>query len=360
MTMADAEKTLQSLRAKAAPPSNAPPQAAPTTMKEIVQLDRKRQFPAMLQAFKSQIAVALPDHLTPDRMARLAMTAFNNNPQLALCEPNSVFAAVILSSQLGLEIGVDGEAFIVPYFDTKKQCYLASFIPGWKGYVKLVNQAEKATIWTGAVYKGDEFSFQLGDDPHCRHVPTGKCDETKANLTHVYSIGKINATGERIIEVWTAARVERHLAKFNKVGKRHYALQSDTNFIAYAKKVALLQVVKYVPKSVQLRAAQALERVGTNAVDLSDVIDGDWSNVSAAAELAGPDDGGTGEDQSGDTDQQQNPSGSTGDAGGSDDHGAAGEERPDPQQEQDSPSAAPASGPPAGRAATPPLDLGLN
>ena len=50
-----------------------------------------------------------------------------------------------------------------------------------------------------------------------------------------------------VIEVWTRAKVEWHLKQYNKVGKRHYALQNENNFEMYGRKVALLQVLKYVP-----------------------------------------------------------------------------------------------------------------
>lgn len=345
--MTEASKTLDQLRSTAANPTR-----KPQTMAEIATLDRKRQFPAMLEAFKSQMAMALPEHLTAERMARLAMTAFNNNPTLHMADPNSVFAAVILSSQLGLEIGVDGEAYIVPYYDTKKKTYVAQFIPGWKGYVKLVNQAEKAAVWTGAVYVGDEFDFQLGDEPFCRHRPTGKSDETKANLLFVYAIGRIKATGERIIEVWPKAKVERHLKKYNKVGDRHYALANDGNFIQYGKKVALLQVVKYLPKSVQLRAAQAVERVGANAVDMADVLEGEWSNVAALAANENPDDGGTGEDANNVIEGEATTT-TTAATGDGEPLGAAGATTPGPQQASEAsplPPSESASGKSAGRA----------
>jgi recombination protein RecT len=52
-------------------------------------------------------------------MARIALTAFRMNPKLSEVDPRSVFAAVIQSSQLGLEIGLMGEAHLV-------QCSVAS------------------------------------------------------------------------------------------------------------------------------------------------------------------------------------------------------------------------------------------
>ena len=75
----------------------------------------------MLEQFKGEIARALPKHINPDRMARIALTAFRMTPKLGECDPRSVFAAVIQSSQMGLEVGLMGEAHLVPFGN---QCQL--------------------------------------------------------------------------------------------------------------------------------------------------------------------------------------------------------------------------------------------
>jgi recombination protein RecT len=262
-------------------PATPPPNTSLTanralTMQEIQQLPPERQFAKMLESFKSQIALALPSHLTPERMVRLALSAFKGNAKLAKCSPTSLFSGVILASQLGLEIGVDGQAFLVPYKDKNGKLH-AQLIPGWKGYVTLVNNAKQASIWTGAVFEGDKFEYQLGANPKCDHRPTGQADETKANLRFVYAIGWVHGAQFPIIEVWPVNKVIRHLARNNKVGGQHYALANDNNFIAYGRKVALLQVVKYLPKSVELRVAQQSDQGAT--FDLASVIEGEFATV---------------------------------------------------------------------------------
>ena len=101
------------------------------------------QLPIVKQYFtkhKAQLAAALPRHLNPDRMIRLAMTAFSQNQKLAECDPGSIFASVIVASQLGLEIGIDGQGYLVPYKGK------ATFVPGWKGYVDLISRAGRGSV----------------------------------------------------------------------------------------------------------------------------------------------------------------------------------------------------------------------
>ncbi len=231
----------------------------------------QKTFPQMLTAYKNHLALALPKHMNADRMARIALTAFRQNPKLEECAPASIFAAIIVGSQLGLEPGVMGQAFLVPY---KGEC---QFIPGWQGYVDLVSRAGRASVWTGAVFQGDSFDYELGDRPFVKHQPSGEDDPAK--LTHVYAIGRIKGADIPVVEVWTRAKIEKHRDRFNKVGSRHYSFQ---HFEMYGRKVALLQVLKYMPKSVELANAVALDTAATEGgtqglTDPSKVIDGSWA-----------------------------------------------------------------------------------
>lgn len=210
-----------------------------------------------MEKHKQQVALALPGHLKPERMIRLAMTSFSQNKALQNCDLNSIFSSVIIAAQLGLEIGVGGQGYLVPYKGK------ATFVPGWQGLVDLVSRAGRATVWTGAVYQGDQFEWGLGDNPFVKHQPSGDGDSWR-DITHVYAIGRVNGSQYPVIEVWTMDRVIRHLNKFNKVGASHYALKDDgQNMEMYARKVVLLQVLKYMPKSIEVQ----------KAVDVSNAVD---------------------------------------------------------------------------------------
>jgi recombination protein RecT len=224
-------------------------------------------FSRFLDGFKSQMALALPKHLTAHRMARLAVTAFSSTPKLQECDPKSIVAAIMTSAMLGLEIGVDGQGFLVPYGKT------CQFVPGWKGLVDLVSRSGRATVWTGAVFEGDEFDYALGDAPFIRHRPGEENDPDK--LTHVYAVGRVNGSNHPVIEVWTIRKVWKHRDKYNKIGAKHYSFRDPE---MYARKVPLLQVLKYMPKSIELQNALAI----SNAADAGNhaVIDGNFVTVT--------------------------------------------------------------------------------
>lgn len=230
-------------------------------------------FSRTLERMKPQMALALPKHMSADRMARLALTAFSTNRQLQSCKTESILSSLMTATQLGLEPGINGQGYLVAYGGT------CTFVPGWKGLVDLVSRAGRATVWTGAVYEGDKFDYQLGDEPFCRHKP----GDSEGEFTHVYAIGRVKDAQMPVIEVWTRGKVKKHLAQYNKVGTRHYALQSESNLEMYARKVALLQVLKYMPSSIELSNAITVSHAAEEGKGA--IIDGDFVTVSEPEEV---------------------------------------------------------------------------
>lgn len=219
---------------------------------------------------KSQISLALPKHLTADRFTRVAITELKKNPVLAKCDHGTFLSCMMQAAALGLEIGVQGQAFLVPYNDRKKNAYVCTLIPGWKGLVDLVSRSGRGTVWTGAVFKGDDFDYALGDRPFVKHQPGAEDDPTK--ITHVYAIGRVNGSEWPVIEVWTAEKVRKHRDRYNKQGDKHYSFRE---WEMYARKVPLLQVIKYMPQSIELRNAVELDARAEMGVSQA-AIDGDY------------------------------------------------------------------------------------
>ena len=149
-------------------------------------------------------------------------------------------------------------------------------MPGWQG-LSIRRRAGKATCWTGAVYQGDALDFELGSTPYLRHKPTGDRSDP-AHLAAVYAIGQVKGAEHPIIECWPIAQVWTHRDQYNRQGEDHYSFRFPE---MYARKVVLLQAIKYLPKSVQL--LDALDLAGA---DEGVAIRGDFREVDG-----GPDSG---------------------------------------------------------------------
>lgn len=248
--------------------------------------EKPATFPAMLDRYKDEIARALPKHINPDRMARVALTCFRLTPKLAQCQPASVFAAVIQAAQLGLEPGLNGRCYLIPYGD---ECQM---VPGWKGLLELVNRSGRAVAWTGGVFDGDKFDYELGDSPRVKHLPGNEDDPAK--LIYTYAIGRIRGNDWPIVEVWTNEKIVRHRNRYNKVGKRHY---SYDNWEMYARKIPLLQVLKYLPSSPELETAIALSDAADAGLSQGLTIEGAIAGAYEAPPPGGGQAGADGEAQ---------------------------------------------------------------
>jgi recombination protein RecT len=205
-----------------------------------------------LESLKPQLLRVMNKNVNPDRLVRIVMTEIRKNPKLGDCDAQSLMGAVMASAQLHLEPGIFGQCYFVPY---KTTC---TFVTGWQGYVDLVSRSGRANAWTNAVREGDEFDCSFGSKPFVHHKPDLDGDEDR-KLLYTYAIGKLAGSQTPVIEVWGKQRIDKHLKRYNKVGERHYALQNGHNFEMYARKIPLLQVVKYLPKSVELQTAAGLD-----------------------------------------------------------------------------------------------------
>lgn len=223
-------------------------------------------FSGFMDKFKPQMALALPKHLNADRMARLALTAFSTTPKLQECSPHSIAASIMTASTMGLEPGVNGQGFLVPYGKT------CTFVPGWKGLVDIANRSGRCSVWTGAVFEGDDFDFALGDRPFVSHKP-GDEDDPSA-LLYTYAIGRVKGSDWPVIEVWRMSKIWKHRDKYNKVGNRHYSYRDQE---MYARKVPLLQVLKYMPASIELSNAIAVSNAAEEG--RGSTIEGDFVTI---------------------------------------------------------------------------------
>lgn len=205
-------------------------------------------FGGFLEKFKPQLALALPKHMNADRMARLALTAFSTTPALQQCSAQSIAASIMVAGQLGLEPGVNGAGYLIPY---KTTC---TFVPGWKGLVDLVSRSGRGTVYTGVIFKDQQYTFTDGARRDLVIHNETELDAPE-DITHAFAIGWVKDAAMPIIELWTVEKIRKHRDKYNKVGQKHYSFR---DWEMYCRKVPLLQVLKYMPASVELNNAIAI------------------------------------------------------------------------------------------------------
>ncbi|MES2352110.1 MAG: recombinase RecT [Pseudomonadota bacterium] len=225
----------------------------------------------LLDKKKELLGAGIPGHMTVEREIRTA-TVMLMQPQakdLRAASAQSFYTAVSVAINSGIGLG-NGKGYLVAYKG------IVSYVPGWKGLIDLVNRTGRASAWTGVVHKGDHFDYALGDSPFLEHKPGD--NEDHADITHYYAIGRVKGSDWPHIVVWSVNKVIKHLNQYNKVGGSHYALKNDDNMEAYGRKVVLLQVIKYLPTSVELENAIAAENANASGkgVKVENTIDGNF------------------------------------------------------------------------------------
>jgi recombination protein RecT len=212
---------------------------------------------AMIRAELPRMQRLIQNPSMAKRFGQLAMNEMRKNPALFDCEPMTVLGCLMTAASLGLQIGVGGQAYLIPYKDRSANQTICTFVPGWRGLMALMLRSGNAEAQTGVAREGDTFRFSLGTDPYIEHVVNSERD---AKITHFYAWGRSEGSKYPVVEVWTVKDIERHLAKFNKVGGNHYALKGGkVNFEMYGRKVPLLQVLKYMPANYELDTAMELD-----------------------------------------------------------------------------------------------------
>ena len=217
---------------------------------------------AMLRQYKDQIQAALPRHMSVDRMVRIATTEIRRTPKLMQCDPVSLFGAVIQCAQLGLEPGINGQAYLIPFWNGKRKAFEVQFIPGYKGLMDLARRSGHVQkITARVVRKGDEFDFCLGTDEHIRHVPIMNSDVQLSDIYAAYAVATLK-DGTHHLEIMSRQEIDAIRAR-SKAGDNGPWV---TDYEEMAKKTVVRRLCKYLPASVELATAVTMDELAEAGV----------------------------------------------------------------------------------------------
>jgi recombination protein RecT len=192
--------------------------------------------------FREQVAAALPAHLTPERFARVCLTALTRTPKLMECTRESLLRCLMDCSALGIE--PDGRrAHLIPF---GKDCTL---IIDYKGLVELIRRSgEVAAIRAETVCENDEFAWENG-------VVTHRVDwrNPRGEVQAVYAEAKLTSG-----EVQTAVLTKDEVEGIRKRSRAGTSGPWITDWAEMAKKTAIRRLSKLLPLSVEI--AEAMDK----------------------------------------------------------------------------------------------------
>jgi recombination protein RecT len=259
---------------------------------------------------KQQMALALPKHMTADRLARIALTEIRKNPKLAACDQQSFLGAIMQLAALGLEPGgALGHAYLIP-FDKRGQVNgkwqvvgtEVQLILGYRGMLDLARRSGQIlSLEARAVYAADHFEVELGLDSKIVHKPDWTSAD-RGELTFVYAVAKLKDGGVQF-DVMSRADIERvrnesqgfkaAVQAAEKYKKDPTSTWHD-HFEPMALKTVIRRLFKYLPVSIEIQRAVGLDELADAGVTQHNalVIDGQFEeqhrNIAAPENVETP------------------------------------------------------------------------
>lgn len=210
----------------------------------------KSDLATLVERLKPGIAQALPRHVTPDRMARIVLTALRTNPKLAQTSPASFLGCVMIASQLGLEPNTPlGHLYLIP---RGGQC---TALIGYQGMIELARRSGQVTsIYAFAVREGDTFRYSLGLRPTLEHVPSDDEKRDTKRMTHAYAVAHLR-DADPVFVVLSRGDVLARKKRSQAASNGPWVTDEE----AMWRKTAIRALYTWLPKSTEMAAAIGVE-----------------------------------------------------------------------------------------------------
>ncbi|HEJ2442793.1 TPA: recombinase RecT, partial [Burkholderia multivorans] len=247
---------------------------------------------------------------SPDRMLKIALGALRTTPKLMECTVESLMGAVVQCSQLGLEPNTPlGHAYLIPFEKKKKvggewvtEKVETQIVIGYKGLIDLARRSgQVVSIAAHAVHEHDHFDYAFGLDEKLEHKPAMSA---RGRVIAFYAVAKL-VGGGHAFEVMSAEQVNeiRDASQNYKFARDKEKTVWGQHYEEMGRKTVLRRLFKYLPVSIELASAAALDDVGASGRSqaLDTVLDGDYITPTDDE----PDDDGVIDPPAGLTDQRQ-------------------------------------------------------
>lgn len=230
---------------------------------------------------KPVLSAVLPKHVNADRMLKIALGALRTTPKLMECTTETLFGAIVQCSQLGLEPNTPlGHAYLIPFRNNNKKVTEVQIIFGYKGLIDLARRSGQiVSISAHAVHENDTFNYAYGLDEKLEHIPA---KGERGDVIYFYAVAKL-VGGGHAFEVMSREDVEtiRNASNNYKFAQDKSTTVWFKHFIQMGRKTVLRRLFNYLPVSIEVATAAALDSKAAMGEEqnLGAVLDGDFSIV---------------------------------------------------------------------------------
>lgn len=217
------------------------------------------QLTSLITEMTPEFQKAMPQGAEAAQLVRDAITCVRLTPKLAECDSQSVLGALMTTAQLGLHVGVLGQAWPVPFWDRNAGRMKAQLIIGYQGYQELAHRSGKvASFIPRTVYENDEFDIDYGINGTLVHKPARKGPRGAAIGYH--SIGRYTNGGYDFFYM-SREEMEEWRDKFATTRRRDGTIFGPwvDHFDSMANKTTQRILSKSIPKSRELAIASYVD-----------------------------------------------------------------------------------------------------
>lgn len=226
----------------------------------------------LIRKSQGQFEAALPKHMTGEKFVRVALTQIRLNPILQDCTVQSLLGGLMTAASLGLEPGMMGQCYLIPFKNRKAGTTEAQFQVGYKGLIELSRRSGVIqTIVAHEVRANDDFKFEYGYEEKLIHKPVMFGDRGEVIGYYAYAIMK---DGGKACQVMSVEDIKRHAMQYSQAYANGYTSPWKTDFNAMAKKTVIKQLLKFLPVSIEL-----LEKVSQDEKIKTAETEEDFKNI---------------------------------------------------------------------------------
>jgi len=212
-------------------------------------------------SFADHLRQILPDHLSSDRFSTIALRQTRAIPELQYCDLSTVAASVMEAAGLGLEIGINGECWVIPRQIKRKvsgewtKVWEAGLQVGYLGHLALAwRSSQVAGLTVDVVIDGDRFEFEKGTSGFLRHRQREGRIVSEATVTHAYTVVQ-TVYGGTVWDVIDKVEIER--IRNSGPSSNSPAWRDWYDQMAQGK--VMKRALKFCPKSPELARAISLD-----------------------------------------------------------------------------------------------------
>lgn len=219
-----------------------------------------------IKRMQKEFQVAMPRGAEAERLIRDAITAVRQTRHLDKCDSPSVLGALMTCAQLDLRPGVLGQAWVLPFYNSKAKRYSAQLIIGYRGYSELAHRSDKVRSYIPrVVYENDLFDVDYGIAGTLTHKPaTGP----RGDAAGYHSIARYSNGGYDFLYM-TREEMAEHRDKFATTRNRDGQIFGPwiDHPDAMGMKTTQRLLAKFIPQSPRLEVATFVD--GGLRIDLN-------------------------------------------------------------------------------------------